>query len=110
MAKKTKKNSKKRVIKKSVIAKNQSVAKVPKISKKPWFIKKKYFLLKSIVPITWQGYIMVLVLFALNFFSVLYFKFPFGGFDSSLSFLIVLLLSIFVFLVISKKKTRGEDL
>jgi hypothetical protein len=87
--------------------------KVEKIEKKtnlkyPWFRNNKGFIVNSKVPISWQGYVTLILFLLLNFYSVFYFKIPFGSIDDTLGFFVVLLLSSFVFLVIARKKTRGE--
>ncbi|MFA5061161.1 MAG: hypothetical protein WC494_02510 [Candidatus Pacearchaeota archaeon] len=77
-------------------------------NKKYWFRKDKGFVLSKRVPVSWEGYLVLFALLAINFFSVFYFKLPYTNFDSYIRFIVVLLLSVFVFIVISKKKTRGE--
>lgn len=76
--------------------------------KKCWFRKDKGFVLSKRVPISWEGYLVLFAFLAVNFFSVFYFKLPYTDFDSYIRFFIVLLLSVFVFIIIAKRKTRGE--
>lgn len=75
----------------------------------PWFKRHKGFFANGYTPITWQGYLFLILFLALNFYSVFYFKIPFGNFDEYIKFFVVLLLSIFVFLIVAKKKTVGEE-
>ncbi len=78
--------------------------------KNPWFKLNRGYLVNGRIPIRWQGYLTIILFLTLNFYSVFYFKFPFGGLENVAGFFAVLLLSTFVFLVIAKKKTRGEKI
>jgi LPXTG-motif cell wall-anchored protein len=82
--------------------------KVKRIEKKYWFRKDKGFVFSKRVPISWEGYLLLFAFLAVNFFSVFYFNLPYTDKNSYFGFLIVLLLSSFVFIVISKRKTRGK--
>ncbi|MFA4960070.1 MAG: hypothetical protein WC548_00200 [Candidatus Pacearchaeota archaeon] len=80
----------------------------------PWFRKRNGIFSKDIgygwIPITWQGYILLIIFLAINFFSVFYFDIPKGNLDSILSFFVVLFLSIFIFIVIATKKTNNYNI
>lgn len=73
-----------------------------------WFREDRAFLFSKRVPISLEGYLLLFALLAINFFSVFYFKLPYTDFDSYIGFLVVLLLSSFVFIVISKRKTKSN--
>jgi hypothetical protein len=76
--------------------------------KNSWFRKVKGRFFYRRIPITWQGYVLLIALLGLNFYSVFYFNLPWCEFNSILGFLVVLLLSIFVFQVIAIRKTSGD--
>ena len=77
---------------------------------KPWFRKRRGLFSPDLgwgwVPITWQGYLAVLLLIVVNVFSVFYFDLALGGSDSVIKFLTVLALSLLVFSLFAIKRTR----
>jgi hypothetical protein len=82
---------------------------VKKKTKSAWF-KRRRGNLKSewgFIPITWRGYVALLLLVGINVFSAQYFMLCDMILDSWLSFGIVFLLSLFVFIMIAKRRTEG---
>ncbi len=58
------------------------------------------------IPINWKGWASVITLFGINVFSANYFRLNELGLDNYLRIGVVFLLSVFVFIEISIKKTR----
>lgn len=85
--------------------------KVKRNSKKalsPWFrerIGKKDGW--SFVPLNWKGWVSLIILIAVNVFAAVYFDLNYLVLDNWLSMGVVFFLSIFVFIEIAKRKTRG---
>jgi len=59
------------------------------------------------IPISWEGWVALGVLIGINVFASEYFDLVNVGFKQGLSFAIVFLLSLFVFIEIAQRKTRG---
>ena len=89
------------------------ISKITKSESGAWFRKRRGLFSPDLgygwVPITWQGYVMVFLLLAVNAFSVFNFGVVSGEANSILKFLTVLVLSILVFTVIAIKKSRGSN-
>jgi hypothetical protein len=96
--------------KKKVVRKNVAVSAIEKPVGAPWFRKRMGLLSRDMgwgwVPITWQGYVLVLLLMAVNVFSVFYFRLNEGSGDATIKFLTVLALSLLIFSLVAIKKTR----
>jgi hypothetical protein len=77
-----------------------------------WFRKRRGLFSPDLgygwIPITWQGYIAVLLLIAVNAFSVFYFGLVSGEEESVLKSLTVFALSLLAFVIIAMNKTRGS--
>lgn len=58
------------------------------------------------VPVNFNGWVALVLLIVLNVFAGNYFNLRYEGIDSWFKFGVVFLLSIFVFIEISKKKTK----
>ena len=100
----------KRKVKKKVVRKRSKVDFVEKRAGKPWFRKRRGILTWDLgygwIPISWPGWILLLLLLAVNFGSVFYFGLATGAANSVIKFLTVLVLSILVFALIAMKKTK----
>jgi hypothetical protein len=83
--------------------------KIKKHVKSPWFRFNKGYILNGRIPIRWQGYLTIVLLLVFNFYNVFYFGIPYGGYKNTFGFFALMLLSIFIFLVIANKKTKGEN-
>lgn len=59
------------------------------------------------IPINWKGWIAMILLIGLNVFAANYFRLNELVLDNYLGMGVVFLLSIFVFIEIAKKKTKG---
>ena len=84
--------------KKKVIKKKAS-------SKKVWFktINSKHKW--GFVPINWRGWIALLLLIGLNVFAANYFNLKILAFDNWSKFGVVFFLSIFIFIMIARRRT-----
>ncbi len=85
--------------------------KVNKKSVSPWF--RERFREKngwSFLPVNWRGWVSLIVLLAINVFAAIYFNINELILDSWLKMGVVFFLSIFVFVEISKRRTRGMKL
>ncbi|MFH1521533.1 MAG: hypothetical protein ABIF18_01090 [archaeon] len=79
-----------------------------KVSKNPWFRKRVGYPKDTwgFIPINCKGWVALLLLVGINVFSVSYFNLNELVFDSWSGFLVVFLLSLLVFILIAKKKTK----
>jgi len=59
------------------------------------------------IPVNWKGWLALIVLVGVNVFAAQYFDLVNAGFKQGSSFGIVFLLSLFVFIVIAQRKTKG---
>ena len=93
----------KKTTKKTVSKKSK--AKTIRIVKNPWFktINPKHTW--GFVPINWKGGIVLFLLIGFNVFAAKYFNLNYLTFDNWSSFTIVFLLSMAMFIIISKRKT-----
>ncbi|MEA3329992.1 MAG: hypothetical protein U9Q06_04585 [Nanoarchaeota archaeon] len=77
--------------------------------KNPWF--KKSVESKGaewgLVPINWKGWVALVLLIGLNIFSANYFQINKFDINSWSKFGIVFLISLFVFIMIARRKTYG---
>ncbi|MCK4997446.1 hypothetical protein KAS08_04010 [Candidatus Pacearchaeota archaeon] len=89
-------------IKKKIIKKN---TKTIRIVKNPWFKTMKPKHKWGFIPINWKGGIALIILLGLNTFAAKYFNLNYLTFDNWSSFAIVFLLSMAIFVIISKRKT-----
>lgn len=78
-----------------------------RVSKNPWFRATNDKALWGCVPINWKGGVALVILIALNVFAAHYFNLNELVFDNYLKMGVVFLLSIFVFVEIAMRKTRG---
>jgi hypothetical protein len=76
---------------------------------KVWFRKRKRLFSKDLgygwVPVSWEGYVMILLFILINVFGNIYFGFPYKE-NSIMNFFITLILSIIIFSMIAKYKTK----
>ena len=81
-----------------------------KVDRNPWFRKRAGNLKAGwgYVPINWEGWVAILLLWGVNVFAVNYFNLNELVLDNYLNMGVVSLLSIFVFIEISKHKTRKQ--
>ena len=87
----------------------KKLAKVGKV-KKPWF-RKRDKNLKSrwgFIPINWKGWVALILLVGVNVFAANYFELSYLVLDSYLKFGVVFFLSLLVFILIARRKTRGN--
>jgi hypothetical protein len=63
----------------------------------------------SFIPLNWKGCVTLFILVALNLFSAFYFEVNYLILDNWLKMGVVFFLSIFVFIEIAKRKTRGLE-
>lgn len=75
-----------------------------KAPKNPWFMEGSGDW--NWVPLNWKGGIALFLLFFLNIFSAQYFRIIDFGIDGFLKFLTVFFISMFVFIMFAKKKTK----
>jgi len=59
------------------------------------------------IPIRWEGWVALGVLIGINVFAAQYFDLANASFKQGSSFGVVFLLSLFVFIEIAQRKTRG---
>ena len=88
------------------MAKKKKVIKKRKImAKKPWFktLSEKHSW--GFIPVNWQGWVSLSLLVLINVFSANYFRFG-SNFDNWSKFGVVFLLSVFVFIEISRTRTE----
>ncbi len=79
-----------------------------RVSKNPWFRKREGHKGNwGFVPINWKGWVSLILLVGLNVFAANYFNLNELVLDSYLKMGVVFLLSVFVFVEIAKRKTRG---
>jgi len=81
------------------------------VSKNPWFRKRKGDLKKSwgFIPINVKGWIALILLVAVNVFAANYFDIMNVSFVEVSKFLVVFLLSIAIFVLFAKRRTRGVE-
>ncbi len=82
--------------------------KVKKVVNSPWFrnkIKEKHGW--SFIPLNWKGWVSLVVLLVVNCFAAIYFNINELLVNSWLRMGVVFFLSIFVFIEIAKRRTRG---
>jgi len=76
---------------------------------KVWFRKRKGLFSKDLgygwVPISWQGNVIILLFILINVVGNIYFGFPYKE-NSIVNFFITLILSIIIFSIIAKSKTK----
>jgi hypothetical protein len=76
---------------------------------KIWFRKRKGLFSKDLgygwMPVSWEGNIIILLFILVNILGVLYFGFPYRE-NSIVNFFITLILSIVIFSIIAKYKTK----
>ena len=77
--------------------------------KSPWFKRRNESLESGwgFIPINCKGWIALILLVGINVFSSQYFDIMNSSFIEVSNFLVVFLLSLMVFILIAKKKTRG---
>jgi len=75
-------------------------------NKKMWFklISPKHEW--GFVPINWRGWVTLILLIGINVFSAFYFNLRIFMFDSWSKFGVVFFISLFIFIMISKRKTK----
>jgi len=77
---------------------------------KYWFRKRRGLFSKDLgygwVPISWQGYVMTVIFLLILISSSFYFNLYKGGIDSGIKFIILLVVSIIIFALIAKSKTK----
>lgn len=99
----------KKVIKKVIKKATSKKVKTVRIIKNPWFravsSKHKW----GFIPINWKGAVALVSLIGLNVFAAKYFNLNYLNFDNWSSFAIVFLLSMAVFIIISKRKTTKKN-
>jgi len=82
---------------------------VKKVNGNPWFKKKngssnhKW----GFTPINWKGWVTLIFLVGVNVFAAQYFDVMNVSFVEVSKFLVVFLLSLVVFVLIAKRKTKG---
>ncbi|MBU2576701.1 MAG: hypothetical protein KKF50_03185 [Nanoarchaeota archaeon] len=80
-------------------------------SRNPWFRKRAGAELKKgswgFIPVNWEGTAALVLLVIVNVFAALYFKLYFLEGKLWAKFGVVFLLSMLVFILIAKRKTRG---
>jgi len=76
--------------------------------KNPWFRRRAGSVKKGwgFIPINLEGWVSLLLLIGVNVFAANYFKLNNLLLDSWLSFGVVFFLSIFVFIMIARRKTK----
>ena len=77
-----------------------------KANKDSWFKKRIVGDNWGFIPINWKGWTALIILIVLNVFAVNYFDVMNASFEDVSKFLVVFLLSIAVFILIAKRKTR----
>ncbi len=97
----------KKKTKKKAVKKSKAV-----YSEFPWFKRRDGNIRSSwgIVPINWKGWTAIIILVLLNVFSANYFDFMNAEFDEISKTIVVFLLSIIVFVLIARKKTKGVEI
>lgn len=60
------------------------------------------------VPINWKGLVAMILLIGINVFSAFYFNLRILVFDSWSKFGVVFFSSLFIFIMISKRKTKND--
>jgi hypothetical protein len=76
--------------------------------KNPWFRKREGARDGwGFIPINWKGGVALILLVGLNVFAAVYFDLNSIVLDSYLRMGVVFLLSVFVFIEIAKRRTRG---
>jgi len=81
-----------------------------KMKKNPWFRKRVEIGNApgwGWIPINWRGWIALILLIGLNVFAANYFRLNKLVLENWISFGVVFLLSLFVFIMIAQRKTRG---
>jgi len=80
-------------------------------SKDPWFRKRAGAELKKeswgFIPINWKGWLVLVLLIAVNVFAAVYFNLDVLEGRRWAKFGVVFLLSILVFILIARRKTQG---
>ena len=71
---------------------------------KPWFMKGSGDW--NWVPLNWKGGIALFILFFINIFSAQYFRIINFEIDGFIKFLTVFFISMFIFIMFAKKKTK----
>jgi hypothetical protein len=59
------------------------------------------------IPVNWEGWVSLILLLVVNIFSANYFNLRILVFDSWSKFGVVFFISLFVFIMISKRKTKN---
>ncbi len=97
--------------KKKVTKKKTAKKVAPMKSQNPWFRKREGADLKKgswgFMPINWKGWLALAFLIILNVFAALYFELYILSGKMWTKFGVVFLLSMLVFILIAKRKTRG---
>ena len=74
-----------------------------------WFRKRRGILSKDLgygwIPISWQGYALIFLVIIINIAGMIYFNFPYTE-NSIIKFVVTLILSMIIFAIIAKFKTR----
>lgn len=80
-----------------------------RVSEDFWFRKRTEDLKNSwgFIPINWKGWVTLVLLIGVNIFAANYFDVMNVGFGEVSKFLVVFLLSIFIFIIIARRKTSG---
>jgi len=75
------------------------------VKRNPWFKERggKW----SFIPLNWKGWIALILLIAVNVFAANYFDVANVPFEEVSKFLVVFFLSVFVFVMIARRKTEG---
>ena len=83
--------------------------KVVTVSKNPWFRKREGTLKKGwgFVPINIKGWVALGLLIIVNVFAANYFDIMNAPFEDVSKFLIVFLLSLAIFILFAKRRTKG---
>ena len=90
------------------MAKKKRASKM-KVSEDSWFRKRTENSeeIWGFIPVNWKGWVALILLIGVNVFAVNYFDVMNVEFREVSKFLVVFLLSIFVFIMIARRKTLG---
>ena len=99
------KKTKKKVVRKNKVEK-------ARFAENLWFKRRDGNKISSwgIVPINWKGWTAIIVLVLLNVFSTNYFDIMNAAFDEVSKTIVVFLLSIIIFIMIARRKTKGVEI
>ena len=91
------------MVKKKV--KKKTITKINKSTNHYWFKANKGSDW-GIIPLNWKGYLALILILAVNIFGAQYFRLNYDNIDGLFKYLVVFLLSLFVFIQFSLRKSK----